>query len=109
MRLEFLIISTRSVVSLSQIFTPSSATSTWMQRLGMRLARSHHVHAMTGKPQGGFALALEEYPPEVWRNFMFNQLEVAKKMGATPNIVPESARSVLFDLVNKTGRQTSVK
>jgi hypothetical protein len=36
-------------------------------------------------------------------------LEVAKKMGATPNIVPESARSVLFDLVNKTGRQTSVK
>jgi len=64
---------------------------------------------MTGKPQGGFALALEKYRPEVWRNFMFNQLEVAKKMGATPNIVPESARSVVFDLVNKTGRQTSVK
>ena len=70
-------------------------------------ARSHHVHAMTGKPQGGFALALEDYPPEVWRNFMFNQVDVARKMGATPNIVQESARQALFELVNKARRQTS--
>ena len=64
-------------------------------------ARSHHVHALTGKPHGGFALALEDYPPEVWRDFVFNQLEVAKKMGATPNIVQENASQALFEMVNR--------
>ena len=64
--------------------------------------RSHHVHAMTGKPQGGFALPLESYPLEVWKRFMFDQETVAKKMGATPNIVQESARQALFDLVNRS-------
>ena len=64
---------------------------------------------MTGKPQGGFALPLEDYPPEIWRNFMFNQVEVAKKMGATPNIVQESARQALYDLVNNARAQTSTK
>jgi arylformamidase len=68
-------------------------------------ARSHHVHALTGKPQGGFALKLEEYPADVWKNFMFNQTEVAQKMGATPNIVRESARQPLFDLVNSARQQ----
>ena len=72
-------------------------------------ARSHHVNARTGKPQGGFALALEDYPPEVWRNFLFNQREVAKKMGAMPNIVEESARGALFDQVNKSREQRSAK
>lgn len=67
-------------------------------------ARSHHVHALSGKPQGGFALPLEEYPAEVWKNFMFNQVEVAQKMGATPNIVREGARQALFELVNKARR-----
>jgi hypothetical protein len=42
-------------------------------------SRSHHVHALTGKPHGGFALPLESYPPEVWRTFMFDQEAVAKK------------------------------
>lgn len=65
-------------------------------------ARSHHVHALTGAAQGGFALPLEDYPPEVWREFLFNQVEVAKKMGATPNLVRESARQPLFDLVNQS-------
>lgn len=68
-------------------------------------ARSHHVHAMTGKPQGGFALPLEGYPPEVWKTFMFDQEAVAKKMGATPNIVQESARQPLFELVNRSRRE----
>lgn len=63
-------------------------------------SRSHHVEALTGKPQGGFALPLESYPPEVWKTFMFDQEAVAKKMGATPNRVQESARQALFDLVN---------
>ena len=72
-------------------------------------ARSHHVHALTGKPHGGFALALEDYPPEVWRDFVFNQLEVAKKMGATPNIVQENARQALFEMVNRARAQALAK
>ncbi|MGH7872959.1 MAG: alpha/beta hydrolase [Candidatus Binatia bacterium] len=68
-------------------------------------AASHHVNAMTGKPQGGFALALESYPPEVWKTFMFDQETVAKKMGATPNIVRDSVRQPLFELVNQSRRQ----
>jgi hypothetical protein len=70
-------------------------------------ARSHHVHALTGKPQGGFALPLTDYPSEVWKNFVFNQIAVAKKMGATPNIVRGSAQQALFDLVNRE-RQSSL-
>ena len=65
-------------------------------------SRSHHVHAINGKPQGGFALPLESYPPEVWKTFMFDQEAVAKKMGATPNIVTEGARKPLFELVNRS-------
>ena len=67
-------------------------------------ARSHH-DAMTGKPQGGFALPLESYPPEVWKTFMFDPQAVAKKMGATPNFVQESARQPLFELVNRSRRE----
>ncbi len=67
-------------------------------------SRSHHVHALTGLPQGGFALALEKYPPQVWKKFMFDQEAVAKKMGATPNIVHQSARQDLFDLVSQARR-----
>lgn len=70
-------------------------------------SRSHHVHALTGKPQGGFALALESYPPEVWKRFMFDQEAVAKKMGATPNIVQEGAPQALFELVNQARREQS--
>jgi hypothetical protein len=33
---------------------------------------------------------------------MFDQETVAKKMGATPNIVQESARQTFFDLVNRS-------
>jgi len=65
-------------------------------------SRSHHVDALTGKPQGGFALPLESYPSEVWRSFIFDQVEVAKKMGATPNIVGDAARGPLFELVNRS-------
>ena len=65
-------------------------------------SRSHHVDALTGKPHGGFALPLESYPSEVWRAFMFDQANVAKKMGATPNIVSDTAREELFNLVERS-------
>ena len=52
-------------------------------------------------------MALESYPPEVWKEFMFDQEAVAKKMGATPNLVQESARQELFELVNKARSEQS--
>jgi hypothetical protein len=67
-------------------------------------AQSHHVLARTGEPHGGFALSLESYPPEVWKTFMFDQETVARKMGASPNIVAASAREALYDLVNQGRR-----
>ena len=62
-------------------------------------SKSHHNLASTGKPYGGFALPLESYPPHVWKEFLFNQLEVAKRIGASPNVVDAKARRSLYDLV----------
>jgi hypothetical protein len=42
---------------------------------------------------GGEAMALESYPAEVWRRFIFDQVHVAKKIGAPPNVVSEEGRS----------------
>ncbi|HEY3302157.1 MAG TPA: alpha/beta hydrolase [Candidatus Binatia bacterium] len=61
--------------------------------------QSHHVTAANNKPHGGLALALESYPENVWKEFMFNQEAAAKKIGASPNIVAEDARQALYDLV----------
>lgn len=61
--------------------------------------QSHHVTAADNEPHGGLALALESYPENVWQEFMFNQEAVAKKIGASPNMVGEEARQALYDLV----------
>jgi acetyl esterase/lipase len=63
--------------------------------------QSHHVTAATAAKHGGMALPLESYPPEVWKDFIFNQESVAKKIGATPNTVAEPIRRPLFDLINQ--------
>lgn len=70
-------------------------------------ARAHHILAAAGAPHGGFALALEEYPPAVWKAFMFDQERVADKMGATPNIVADPARQLLYDLVVQERKKRS--
>ncbi len=62
-------------------------------------SRSHHNLVTTGASSGGFALPLDKYPAEVWRDFMFNQVEVASKMGASPNLVSDNAKQALYDLV----------
>jgi len=64
--------------------------------------RSHHILAGTGTAYGGEALPLESYPPEVWRSFVFDQVNVAKKIGASPNVVAETVRQDLFELVNRS-------
>ena len=62
-------------------------------------AKSHHSLAATGAARGGFALPLESYPAQVWKAFMFDQINVAKKIGASPNPVDEDAREALYKLV----------
>jgi hypothetical protein len=63
-------------------------------------SRSHHVTAAAGAPHGGLALPLEDYPPDAWRAFLFDQQRVAREIGASPNPVPDPGRQALYDLVN---------
>jgi acetyl esterase/lipase len=61
-------------------------------------ARAFHLRASDGEPVGGFALPLEEYPPEVWRRYCFEQAEVAAEIGASVVALGDDAR-LLFELV----------
>jgi acetyl esterase/lipase len=63
--------------------------------------RSGHVRARDGEQQGGFALSLESYPPEVWRQFMFENHKSAAAVGVRPNPVAGSAAGKLFDIVER--------
>lgn len=49
--------------------------------------QNYHLNAYTAQPQGGMALALEDYSDEVLREFLFNQKAVAAKVGLSPNPV----------------------
>ncbi|HEX9810987.1 MAG TPA: alpha/beta hydrolase [Burkholderiales bacterium] len=62
-------------------------------------ARSGHITAANGKLHGGFALALEEYSPAVWRQFMFDQTTSANLIGVNPNPVEGPAAQALYDSV----------
>ena len=62
-------------------------------------ARAGHIRARDGELVGGFALPLEEYPPEVWRRYCFEQAEVAAEVGATPVHLSPDWQQRLFDLV----------
>lgn len=63
--------------------------------------RAGHTRARDGKLQGGFALPLESYPPEVWRQFMFENHKSAAAIGVRPNPVTGPAAGTLFELVVK--------
>ena len=67
--------------------------------------RSGHVRARDGEQQGGFALPLESYPPEVWRQFMFENHKSASAVGVRPNPVAGPAAQKLFDIVVKERQQ----
>lgn len=60
-----------------------------------------HLRAVDAEFQGGFALPLTKYPPEVWRRFVFDQAAVARIIGVSPNVVPEPAASQLYELVER--------
>jgi hypothetical protein len=56
-------------------------------------ARAGHIRASDGELVGGFGLPLEEYPPEAWRRYVFEQQDVAAEIGATPvDLTPEWQR-----------------
>lgn len=59
-------------------------------------ARAHHVRASDGKPHGGFALALEEYPRDVLERFLFEQDKVAASFGVEPLHVDAAVAKELF-------------
>jgi hypothetical protein len=62
-------------------------------------AKSHHTNGITARPQGGYALPLESYDPEVMRRFLFDQKSVAKTMGVSPLMVDEATASLLLESV----------
>lgn len=61
--------------------------------------RAGHVRARNGEPAGGYALALEEYPPQALRRFLFEQEKSATLMGVRPNVVPAPVARRLHELV----------
>ncbi len=63
---------------------------------------AHHNRIDDGGKQGGLALPLEDYPPEVWHRFVFQQQVAANLVGVVANLIPEAAREPLFELVNKS-------
>jgi hypothetical protein len=64
-------------------------------------ARAHHALALDGKPYGAYALALEEYPSDVLRRFLFEQDAVAESIGVRPLRVEKAVAGQLLDLVNR--------
>ena len=62
-------------------------------------ARAHHLRASDGTLAEGFGLALEEYPREVLRRFLFEQEAVSKSFGVSPLIVSAPAATQLLEEV----------
>jgi acetyl esterase/lipase len=63
--------------------------------------RAGHLRANDATLVGGFGLPLEEYPPAVWRRFVFEQKQVAAELGATPVSLPGASAQRLYDLVER--------
>ena len=63
-------------------------------------ASAAHLRARDGEKVGGFALALEDYPRQVWRRYCFEQVDVAAEIGASPVPLGADART-LFELVER--------
>jgi acetyl esterase/lipase len=61
--------------------------------------RAGHLRARDAALVGGFGLALEEYPAEVWRRYVFEQKQVAAEIGAVPVRLEGEIAQRLYDLV----------
>ena len=63
--------------------------------------RAHHMD-MAGRPQGGFALPLKKYSTKVLQAFVFEQDQVAKSIGMTPNSIDKRHQQEFFDWIKRT-------
>ncbi len=61
--------------------------------------RAGHLRARDAAQVGGFGLALEAYPAEVWRRYVFEQKRVAAEIGADPVALVGVIAQRLYDLV----------
>ena len=62
-------------------------------------SRAGHLRARDAALVGGFGLALEDYPAETWRRYVFEQKHVAAEIGATPVPLEGAIAQRLYDLV----------
>ncbi len=62
-------------------------------------ANAVHLRLSDAALTGGVALDLEQYPPEAWRRYCFDQARVADEVGATPVDLPADLTRELYDLV----------
>ena len=68
-------------------------------------SRAGHLRALDAQPQGGFALPLVEYPPEVWRRFVFEPRFTAKQLGLAGHPVAGAAAQALHELIEREREQ----
>jgi hypothetical protein len=62
-------------------------------------ARAGHLRAVDGELQGGFALPLAEYPPEVWKRFVFEPASALELVGLPHPMVSGAIAQKLFEAV----------
>ena len=72
-------------------------------------SRAGHLRALDAQPQGGFALPLVEYPPEVWRRFVFEPWLMRKQVGAPGHPVADVAAQQLYELVERERAQAQAR
>jgi acetyl esterase/lipase len=66
--------------------------------------RAGHLRARDAALVPGFGLPLEDYPPEVWRRYVFEQLEVAAEIGASAVVLAPDEQRLLYDAVVQAPR-----
>jgi hypothetical protein len=71
--------------------------------------RAGHLRALDAQPQGGFALPLVEYPPEVWRRFVFEPWLTEEQVGAPGHPVAGAAAQLLHELVESERAQAQAR
>lgn len=69
--------------------------------------RAAHIRAKDGALVGGYGLALESYPPEVWRRYCFEQAEVAAEIGASAVPLDPPTAQLLYALVERERAEAS--
>lgn len=81
--------------ALSQLLISDKACVSCHQ-VGGAGGRAGHLRATDGELVGGIAQALEDFPAEVWRRYIYDQLNVAAEIGASPAVLLPEQRGLLY-------------